>query len=478
MDNKTIILALDVAGTCKDLSVFLGLGPEAVVGPFNSAQFMSYEKQSPTLFKIGVDSRDEAMAIFKESHIRLMFWPPGTMVKVPEIQLDSKYDVPLWQIYEHCQQYGTVVTVLPGKGKHGSIKRLVYYTVKEAAQHAFTEMSRKPPQINGITLEVSVSKLNASLPDFWVPSKAPEKTEKARGNLIDVPTNNTRATSGSHVLPGQQAPNKPKNQSGAVKSNPLTILHKNRRVIGSAEDQRAFKTLSRISIEELSLQPGEIKGASCNPHLFETSMKTWCETAFICYETLHNLSSDSNQGTVHTSTLTWGSQLDISTFRMHYGEYFMIVASPIFFWQMIMQYDSSIIHPTTYTRLGSSFTPSGTGRQYPVLSSLTVEMRQYGDKDSAAGVLAIRNNGQLPDSCDSSLTEGINVTTRAPVLSMKCLESGHLVASSGSRNTDYTLQVWDMRDQREKAEVPVAMYVFDSPQFCIINIEVGPKLSF
>ncbi|KAF9995817.1 hypothetical protein BGZ79_010461 [Entomortierella chlamydospora] len=283
-------------------------------------------------------------------------------------------------------------------------------------------MNRKPPQINGVTLRVLCSRLN---PDFWVPSKAPEKTEKARGNLIDVPTNNTRTTSGTHVIPGQQAPNKPKNQSGAAKSNPYTISSKYKRDIGSAEEQRAFKTLSPISVEELSFQPGEIKGASCNPHLFETSMKTWCETAFICYETLHNLSSDSNQGTVHTSTLTWGSQLDISTFRMHYG---------------------------------SSFTPSGSERQYPVLSSLTVEMRQYGDKDSAAGVLAIRNNGQLPDSCDSSLTEGINVTTRAPILSMKCLESGHLVASSGSRNTDYTLQVWDMRDQREKAEVPVAIY--------------------
>ncbi|KAF9171129.1 hypothetical protein BGX20_008088 [Mortierella sp. AD010] len=235
-------------------------------------------------------------------------------------------------------------------------------------------MNRKPPQINGVTLRVLSSRLN---PDFWVSSKAPEKTEKARGNLIDVPTNNTRTISGTHIIPGQQAPNKPKNQSSAAKSNPYTVPSKYKRDIGSAEEQRAFKTLSPISVEELSLQPGEIKGASCNPHLFETS---------------------------------------------------------------------------------SSFTPSGSERQYPVLSSLTVEMRQYGDKDSAAGVLAIRNNGQLPDSCDSSLTEGINVTTRAPILSMKCLESGHLVASSGSRNTDYTLQVWDMRDQREKAEVPVAIY--------------------
>ncbi|KAF9398354.1 hypothetical protein BGX21_007891, partial [Mortierella sp. AD011] len=248
------------------------------------------------------------------------------MSRIPEIQLQSNNEVPFWQIYQHCQQYGTVATVSPGRSKHnGPYRYLVYYLTKKAAQHAFAEMNRK----------------------------------------------------------GQQAPNKPKNQSSAAKSNPYTVPSKYKRDIGSAEEQRAFKTLSPISVEELSLQPGEIKGASCNPHLFETS---------------------------------------------------------------------------------SSFTPSGSERQYPVLSSLTVEMRQYGDKDSAAGVLAIRNNGQLPDSCDSSLTEGINVTTRAPILSMKCLESGHLVASSGSRNTDYTLQVWDMRDQREKAEVPVAILTRDSPK--------------
>ncbi|KAF9203198.1 hypothetical protein BGZ49_006672 [Haplosporangium sp. Z 27] len=247
----------------------------------------------------------------------------------------------------------------------------------------------------------------------------PEKPEKVKGNLIDVPTNNV------HPVQSKIKVQAPAGKGGH--HNPHTLPTKpKKRVLGSAEEQRIIKSMAKISNEELRLQPGEIRGAICKPHRrnYPKSMASWCETAFICYETLHNLSSDSNQGTVQTSTLTWGSQLDISTFRMHYG---------------------------------SIFTPSDSTRQYPILSSLTVEMRQYGDKDSAAGVLAIRNNRQLPDSCDSSLTEGINVTTRAPILSMKCLESGHLVASSGSSSTDYTLQVWDMRDEREKAEVPVAM---------------------
>ncbi|KAF9102088.1 Histone-binding protein rbbp4, partial [Mortierella sp. AM989] len=339
-----------------------------------------------------------------------------------------------------------------------------------------------PPQIGGKSISVAITKRKGG--DFWTPSKAPEK---AKGNLIDIPTNNNiAAVPGAHVtpvIPGPQTHSSSKSQTGSSKNqvnnfksqatnskiqtssskiqtssskiqtsssksqtnNTKSSGHNShntqskhsaanptkKRPPGSAEGQRATLSFPRIAKEELTLQPGEIRGIACNPRLFQTSMKTWCETAFISYETLHNLSSDSNQGTVCTSTLTWGSQLDISTFRMHYG---------------------------------SSFTPSGSGRQYPVLSSLTVEMRQYGDKDSAAGVLAIRNNGQLPDSCDGSLTEGINVTTRAPILSMKCLESGHLVASSGTGNGDYTLQVWDMRDQREKAEIPVAILTRKKPR--------------
>jgi hypothetical protein len=40
--------------------------------------------------------------------------------------------------------------------------------------------------------------------------------------------------------------------------------------------------------------------------------------------------------------------------------------------------------------------PNNEDREMQVASSMTVEMRQYGDKESAAEVLAIRNEGRLP----------------------------------------------------------------------------------
>lgn len=46
----------------------------------------------------------------------------------------------------------------------------------------------------------------------------------------------------------------------------------------------------------------------------------WCNSAFVAYETLYNMSARSAQGKVSISTMAWGSQLDISTFRMHYGK--------------------------------------------------------------------------------------------------------------------------------------------------------------
>ncbi|KAG0215521.1 hypothetical protein BGX28_009569 [Mortierella sp. GBA30] len=104
----------------------------------------------------------------------------------------------------------------------------------------------------------------------------------------------------------------------------------------------------------------------------------------------------------------------------------------------------------------STFTPKDTKVQCPVASCLTVEMRQYGDKESAAEVLAIRNNGRLSDSCDA-LAEGINVTARGPIMSMKCLESGHLVTASLNVNKDANLYVWDMRgESSEEAKTPLA----------------------
>lgn len=55
-----------------------------------------------------------------------------------------------------------------------------------------------------------------------------------------------------------------------------------------------------------------------------------------------------------------------------------------------------------YIFLGSLFVPNGKREEIPVASSMTVEMRQYGDKESAAEVLAIRNDGYLPSTAKVS----------------------------------------------------------------------------
>ncbi|KAF9429339.1 hypothetical protein BGZ76_001437, partial [Entomortierella beljakovae] len=260
---------------------------------------------------------------------------------------------------------------------------------------------------------------SAAASDFLIPPKVPEK---AKGNLIDVPTN---IPHGQKSLVGARNQNSDmkKGNGESSRSNkdhhikPIVPKIQKRRFWGTAELQRSTKFQHSISNDDLILQPGEISGAVYNTKQPSPSTKSWCEKAFISYETLHNLSSVSKNGSVSTSTLTWGLQLDITTFRMHYG---------------------------------SSFTPTGLGKQYPALSSLTVEMREYGDKDSAAALLNIRNNGRLPESSKDSLTDGVNITTGAPILEMKCLESGLIVASSGSVNKNYTLRVWDLRDLREE----------------------------
>ncbi|KAF9024597.1 Histone-binding protein rbbp4 [Haplosporangium bisporale] len=115
----------------------------------------------------------------------------------------------------------------------------------------------------------------------------------------------------------------------------------------------------------------------------------WCNSAFVAYETLYNMSARSDQGKVSISSIAWGSQLDISTFRMHYGSKFTAAIEP--------------------------------KKPVPVVSSSTVEMRQYGDKDSAAEVL--------------------------------CLESGHLVTSTEQQG----LHVWDMKENTEKGRAPIVL---------------------
>ncbi|KAI1296384.1 hypothetical protein EDD11_007350 [Mortierella claussenii] len=84
-------------------------------------------------------------------------------------------------------------------------------------------------------------------------------------------------------------------------------------------------------------------------------------------------------------------------------------------------------------------------------------MREYGDKDSAAQMLSIRHNGQLTESREA-LVEDINVQAKGPIMAMKCLESGHVVTSSGSvsAGAPWNLYVWDLRDKVDQAKTPVA----------------------
>lgn len=96
----------------------------------------------------------------------------------------------------------------------------------------------------------------------------------------------------------------------------------------SAKEQRAHIDLRKEKKKSMAVDPfhishpGDLKGR----HRFEDNgslngtREDWYDTAFICYESLYNQSSISDLGSLSMSTLAWGSQLDISTFQLHYGK--------------------------------------------------------------------------------------------------------------------------------------------------------------
>lgn len=63
--------------------------------------------------------------------------------------------------------------------------------------------------------------------------------------------------------------------------------------------------------ERLLLNPGEM---SCTR--MRADVAAVCDTAFVAYETLYNLTTHP----LSVSTLAWGSSLDVSTVRLHYGK--------------------------------------------------------------------------------------------------------------------------------------------------------------
>ncbi|KAF9215318.1 Histone-binding protein rbbp4 [Podila verticillata] len=265
-----------------------------------------------------------------------------------------------------------------------------------------------------------IKNVGPQVPDFWVPPVI-------KGNVIAVPINVASAASASvgravtygesRPMPSRVPPSKPTPVVAPLPPKPFN---------DTPETQRAKHSQDK-SPERNIFQPGQIKPRNLIPprsypqHQSPAKIHAdWCNSAFVAYETLYNMSARSDQGKVSISSIAWGSQLDISTFRMHYGSKFTAAIEP--------------------------------KKPVPVVSSSTVEMRQYGDKDSAAEVLSIRHLGKVADHSDA-FTEGINMTSKGTILSMKCLESGHLVTSTEQQG----LHVWDMKENTEKGRAPIVL---------------------
>lgn len=92
----------------------------------------------------------------------------------------------------------------------------------------------------------------------------------------------------------------------------------------SAKEQRAHIDLRKnrpIPSFHIS-HPGNLPGRNYYEDNASQSgtRQDWYSTAFICYESLYNQSSISDEGSLSMSTVAWGSQLDISTFQLHYGK--------------------------------------------------------------------------------------------------------------------------------------------------------------
>ncbi|KAG0318538.1 Histone-binding protein rbbp4 [Dissophora globulifera] len=452
IDNRTSFIVKKVAKdvSSKELATFLGLGPEAIISEMSTVEGMIFRN-----YRISVNSLDDAMTIFKRHNftklrgycISLELSPAQIYNQIPEIRVELPKTVTQEDVYKVFSDFGTVISARRADGPYHSIFSIFYTTsasVRTLATLLSNNLKKKKKValcVNEYRAKLMSTKNDAqSLPDFWTPPKVPEK---ARGNLIDVPTNITDPTRAiiqvAHIVPGTLGNTNINNSSagssadrGVSNSNTGSNAPLPRRKLTPSEEQRAVHIKQTIVRPSVTAQPGEVPFRPLPRAIYNSGKWTdreearrpdWHDNAFMCYETLNSLSSQSPQGLVSISTLAWGSQLDISTFRLHYG---------------------------------STFVPSRASKSYPVASCLTVEMRQYGDKDSAAEVLAIRNNGCLNESFDT-LREGLNITCRGTIMAMKCLESGHLVTSSKTTGGGCDLYVWDMRDNLDNAKIPVAM---------------------
>ncbi|KAG0373691.1 hypothetical protein BGX24_011353 [Mortierella sp. AD032] len=389
--------------------------------------------------------------------ISMQFQPRLIYNRIPELELISKDPVSLKDVYNAFTRYGQVVSVFTTHSRRRREHQYsVYFTTKNGARYGHKAVAeRHLTKIGNSTVKANGTRnIQAMEPDFWQPpSKLKKPIPKAKGNLIGVPSNSpsiptiSKATSAKVVVPNplqvikasfniatppvevagsSSGPHDRRlSTSSSVPAKRQHHLSKvDQTVYSSAKEQRAhinlrnFKAVNPTHISH----PGELEGR----HRYEGkygqngTRDDWYNTAFICYESLYNQSSFSEKGNLSMSTLTWGSQLDISTFQLHYG---------------------------------SVFKPNDNSHEIPVASSMTVEMRQYGDKESAAEVLAIRNEGQLP-LIAKAMKEGANVSSRGKIMSMKALESGHLITSATINNRQNKgLFIWDMKGKSEDAKI-------------------------
>ncbi|KAF8943582.1 hypothetical protein BGZ47_005274 [Haplosporangium gracile] len=459
-DNKTIFVIKNVNSklTTKEVATHLGLAYEALSRERSSASSNS----GTCAYQASVGSLDEAMAVFIKHNFTLLgdheifleFRPGHIYNRIPELELVTKEKVSSTAFYNALLRYGQVVSVFStGKNHRGEYQHSVFFTTKNGAWVGHKAIAGKHlTRIGGKSVRaVGTRSIQETNPDFWTPPSKFKKPQP-RGNLIGVPSNSSSTSRPTGTALIGSAPSVAKAPPSIVSTSPKNLMTSSNFKVcdrspapstvpakrqhhlskvdltnySSAKEQRAHIDLRKnkpIPSFHIS-HPGDLKGRKYFEENGSQSgtRQDWYNTAFICYESLYNQSSVSDEGSLSMSTVAWGSQLDISTFQLHYG---------------------------------SLFVPNGKREAIPVASSMTVEMRQYGDKESAVEVLAIRNEGQLP-SIAKAMREGANVASRGKIMSMKSLESGHLVTSSLTQSRHKGIFLWDMKGEAEDAKVPLA----------------------
>ncbi|KAF9982647.1 hypothetical protein BGZ75_005902 [Mortierella antarctica] len=368
-DKRTTFEVRNLATSvlAKDLSSFLGLGQEAIVTESGLNRDPTNQTKS---LNVSVNTLDEAMAVFRRHNftkfgdrfIQLAFLPREIYNSIPLLQIRVMNKmIEIKDVYSYFRSYGFVISVFQRSAPRCSIFDIYYNDLNQARSAAAQvrgQSFKNARSLTGLVPKKPILKNTDFAPVFWTPPPVPQKT---KGSLIGVPTNIT--VPAKSAMPIVQVAHVVK---GAAKDLPGSHAGPSiqQGIQRTAAEQRLHKGDKSVVHYEYCLQPGEIIPDHIDSRFMRKPRAKWYDSAFISYETLYNLSSQSTQGLVSISTLAWGSQLDISTFRLHY-----------------------------------------------------VEMRQYGDKESAAEVLGIRNTGRLPVSSDA-LAEGINITARGAIMAM------------------------------------------------------------